>query len=120
LANSLEGIGEFDAARSYLIADTNKTWGKNAALLNLLKHDIKYQSGERCITTYNEYRNLGFKMDPIGLYRLKIFFSASIPANYIKRYSEYFITVFNCWIVSAYSLDMDSSCLLYRTPLELC
>lgn len=74
LANSLEGIGEFDAARSYLIADTNKTWGKNAALLNLLKHDIKYQSGERCITTYNEYRNLGFKMDPIGLYRLKIFF----------------------------------------------
>jgi membrane protease YdiL (CAAX protease family)/tetratricopeptide (TPR) repeat protein len=74
LANTLEGVGKYDFARSYLIADTSQHWDKETALRNLLTHDIKYQDGEMCILTYNQYRDLGYLMDPIGIYRLKIFF----------------------------------------------
>ena len=73
LANTLEGVGEYDFARSYLVADTNQEWNKEASLRNLLIHDIKYQNGTKCIQTYDEYRDLGYLMDPLGIYRLKIF-----------------------------------------------
>lgn len=74
VANTLEGVGEYDFARLYLIEDTNQHWDKESALRNLLIHDIKYQDGKTCILTYNNYRDLGYLMDPIGIYRLKIFF----------------------------------------------
>lgn len=78
IANTLEAIGKYDIARSYLVADTSNAWYKEGPLLNLLQHDIKYQSGDECVETYNEYRDLGYSVDPLGLYRIKIFFKSPI------------------------------------------
>lgn len=73
IANALEASGEYDFARSYLISDTSKSWNKMESIRKLLNHDLKYQSGQICIQTYNIYRDMGYLMDPMGLYRLKIF-----------------------------------------------
>jgi uncharacterized protein len=75
LACTLEGVGQYDFARKYLIADTSKKWDKETSLRNLLIHDLKYQNGAKTIDTYNEFRDFGFQMDPLGIYRLKLFIS---------------------------------------------
>jgi membrane protease YdiL (CAAX protease family) len=74
LAKTLEAVGEFEYARKYLIADTSKNWDKKTALRNLLNHDLKHQNGTICIGTYNKYRDFGYSMDPLAIYRLKLFF----------------------------------------------
>jgi uncharacterized protein len=80
LAKTLEGVGEYDYARKYLIADTSKNWDKKTALRNLLIHDLKHQNGTICIGTYNKYRDFGYSMDPLAIYRLKLFFLHPISA----------------------------------------
>ncbi len=75
IASTLDGIGQYELAREYLVADTSRSWNKSGALRNLLKHDLKYQDGATCITTYNEFRDLGYLSDPLGFYRLKLFLS---------------------------------------------
>jgi len=72
LAKSLEGIGKYDLSRKYYLRDTAQNWSKETALKNLLNHDLKYQSGDICIETYNKYRSIGYKVDPLSLYRLKL------------------------------------------------
>lgn len=74
LAQTLEVVEEYDFARPYLISDTSQNWNKETSIRNLLIHDIKYQDGNKCIQSYNSYRDFGYLMDPIGIYRLKIFF----------------------------------------------
>lgn len=73
LSQSLEGAGKYDLARLYLLRDTALTWSKETTLKNLLVHDLKYHETDTCIKTYNEYRNLGYSVDPLAFYRLKIF-----------------------------------------------
>ncbi len=75
VASTLEGLGQYESARKYLVADTSRLWDKESALLSLLKHDLKYQSGADCIATYNKFRDSGYATDPIGFYRLKLFFA---------------------------------------------
>ncbi|MBP1673249.1 MAG: hypothetical protein H6Q25_1064 [Bacteroidetes bacterium] len=72
LAKSFEKVGEIDMARVYLVSDTAISWDKNGALLNLLIHDLKYGSGKQAIVTYNQFRDIGFKVDPLGLYRVRV------------------------------------------------
>lgn len=74
IAATLEGIGQYEAAREYLVSDLSVKWDKELALRNLLNHDLKYQDGSKCIESYNQFRDLGYSVDPIGLYRLKLFF----------------------------------------------
>ncbi|MCL2329208.1 MAG: CPBP family glutamic-type intramembrane protease [Bacteroidetes bacterium] len=74
-ASTLEGIGQYELARKYLVADTSKTYDKKEALIKLLNHDIKYQDGSKSIASYNALRDLGYSSDPIVFYRLKVFFS---------------------------------------------
>ncbi|HEY3386832.1 MAG TPA: CPBP family glutamic-type intramembrane protease [Saprospiraceae bacterium] len=75
IANTLEGVGEYEAARKYLVADTSKHWSKESSLKKLLLHDLNYQDGAQGLATYNAFRDHGYSMDPLGLYRLKLFFS---------------------------------------------
>lgn len=75
LATTLEGLGQYDLARTYLVADTLGSWNKENAVLTLLIHDLKYKDGKKCYETYNQYRDFGYSMDPLGIYRLKLFFS---------------------------------------------
>ena len=72
LATTLEGIGQYELARKYLTADTSNYY-KREALLRLLTHDLKYQDGSICISSYNAFRDLGYSSDPIGFYRIKLF-----------------------------------------------
>ena len=74
-ASTLEGIGQYELARKYLVADTSKSYNKKNALIRLLNHDIKYQDGSKSIASYNALRDLGYSSDPIVFYRLKVFFS---------------------------------------------
>jgi membrane protease YdiL (CAAX protease family)/tetratricopeptide (TPR) repeat protein len=75
LACTLEGVGQYDFARKYLIADTSKNWDKQASIRNLLIHDLKYQNGAKSIDSYNKYRDFGYQMDPLAFYRIKLFIS---------------------------------------------
>ncbi len=75
IANILEEVGQIDLARNCLVSDTGMEWRKETSIRNLLIHDLKYESGDKCIESYNKYRDLGFLKDPLGIYRLKIFFS---------------------------------------------
>lgn len=73
-ASTLEGFGQYESAREYLLADTSRTYSKKEALLRLLNHDLKYQDGSKSISSYNSFRDLGYSSDPISLLRLKLFF----------------------------------------------
>ena len=74
IASTLEGIGEYEQAREYLVADISKSWSTEQALRALLRHDLRYQDGDKCISSYNQFRDLGYSADPIAFYRLKLFF----------------------------------------------
>jgi uncharacterized protein len=73
LAKSLEGVGKYDLSRKYLLRDTSNIWSKEYSFKNLLIHDLKYCNGDTSAVTYNRYRNLGYKVDPLSLYRLRLF-----------------------------------------------
>lgn len=75
IANILESMGQVDLARTFLVSDTALSWQKDVSIRNLLIHDLKYQDGDKCIDSYNKYKDLSFSNDLLGLYRLKIFFS---------------------------------------------
>lgn len=75
LARTMEGIGEFNVARGYLVADTSTSWNKKTTLLNLFLHDLKHHSGDTCLSSYDAYRELGYTSDPFAAYRLKLFVS---------------------------------------------
>lgn len=75
IANIFEKVGQIDLARECLVSDTAVNWQKNISIRNLLIHDLKYENGAKCIDSYNKYRDLGISNDPLGIYRLKIFFS---------------------------------------------
>jgi len=74
-ASTLEGFGQFELARKYLVADTSNAYSKREALIRLLKHDLEYQDAAKSIASYNAFRDLGYSSDPICLHRLKLFFS---------------------------------------------
>lgn len=74
LSKVMEGGGEYAMAREYLVRDTAMLWDKEAAAFNLFEHDLKYHAADTCLTSYNTYREQGYSADPIGLYRLKLFF----------------------------------------------
>jgi membrane protease YdiL (CAAX protease family) len=75
IANVLEEVGQVDLARKCLVSDTAMHWQKETSRRNLLLHDLKYQNASKCIDSYNKYRDLGISSDPLGIYRLKVFFS---------------------------------------------
>ena len=74
LASTLEGIGKYNSARTYLLKDTATYWNKETAKKNLFIHDFQFQESSMLLASYNAYRDLGYAMDPLGIYRLKIFF----------------------------------------------
>lgn len=75
LARAMEGVKEYTLARRYLVADTSMNWYREAASLSLFLHDLKHQNGDTCLSSYNAYRELGYSMDPLAIYRLKLFFA---------------------------------------------
>jgi uncharacterized protein len=111
LAKSLEGIGSIELSRKYLLRDTSSTWGRETAIKNLLIHDLKYQAGDTCIATYNKYRSLGYKVDPLSLYRLKLFIAHPFQAWKIRDFAGLFtligliillLVVPSIWILPVY------------------
>ncbi|MCL2132312.1 MAG: CPBP family glutamic-type intramembrane protease [Lentimicrobiaceae bacterium] len=74
LAATLEGMEQYELARKYRVADTSESYDKKGAILRLLKHDMQYQDGAKCIASYNALRDLGYLSDPIGFHRIKLFF----------------------------------------------
>ena len=74
LASALEGAGQYEPAREYLVADTAESWDKEGAVRDLLRYDLKHQDGSVCYESYNNLRDFGYLTDPIGLYRIKLFF----------------------------------------------
>jgi uncharacterized protein len=75
LASTFDGLGKYDIARTYLVADTSQSWDKEGSARALFLHDLKHLDGKICSETYNRYRDFGFSADPLGFYRLKLFLS---------------------------------------------
>ncbi|MCB0401811.1 MAG: CPBP family intramembrane metalloprotease [Flavobacteriales bacterium] len=80
LAKIMNNYNRFTEARSYLLKDTSKAWGKSESLLALFTHDLLHHGGDTALTSYNAYRDLGYTSDPVGFYRLKLFFSHPLQA----------------------------------------
>jgi len=111
LASTFEGVGEYELARKYLVADTSRSYGKKDAIIRLLHHDLKYQDGSKCIDSYNALRDLGYSSDPISFYRLKLFFSHPTQPWKLRDLSGIlsllvilviFITIPYIWILPVY------------------
>ncbi len=73
LATVMAGIGKYDKARKYLVADTTRNWKHSTASLNLFLHDLAHQDGPTALATYNAFRQGGYTMDALGIYRLRLF-----------------------------------------------
>jgi CAAX protease family protein len=83
LAKIMISYNRFADARVYLLQDTSN-WFKDTPLLALFLHDLKYHGSDTALTSYNYYRDLGYDVDPLALYRLRLFFShptASLQAR---------------------------------------
>lgn len=80
LAKAFEGVKQDSLARKYLVADTTSNWNPESALLKLFLFDLNHQNGDTCLNSYNAYRNLGYSSDPLGIYRLKLFFAHPLLA----------------------------------------
>lgn len=80
IAKTFEGLGDHETAREYLVKDTSMYYKKEVALKQILLHDFKYGNITDSAKIYNEYRDFGFKADPLGIYRIKLFFhQPSLP-----------------------------------------
>jgi membrane protease YdiL (CAAX protease family)/tetratricopeptide (TPR) repeat protein len=73
LARTLEGAGEFAAARSYLVRDTMRSWATERRALALFEHDLLHQPSDTCLASYNALREHGYLQDPFALNRLRLF-----------------------------------------------
>jgi len=73
LAQTCEGLGFYDEARTYLLKDTADAWRTQKAIKRLFLHDMAYQPGDSALVSYNALRDLGFENDPLCIYRLKLF-----------------------------------------------
>lgn len=73
LSKVFYNIGDFEAARVYLLKDTINEWGKNKSIQDLLSFDIKHSSGLGALLTYNRMQELSYYDDLLGFKRLKIF-----------------------------------------------
>jgi uncharacterized protein len=72
LAETFDKVGEYEIARSYLVSDTSIFWDKNSSLMRLFIHDLKHGDGKTAIATYNKCRDIGFYVDPLGLFRINL------------------------------------------------
>ncbi len=111
LAKTFEGIKKYDMARSYFVADTINNWNQSKASFDLFLHDLKYQSSDLCIASYNAYRAHGYAMDPLAIYRFKLFFTHPLLAWKIQDLLgiltllllfTFFIIVPSIWILPIY------------------
>lgn len=75
LASTLENVGEYDMARVYLLRDTASSWYQQVSYLGLFLHDVEYQEDSLAYQSYVALRSLGYSSDPLGIYRLKLFFN---------------------------------------------
>lgn len=73
IASTLEGLGEYDKARKYFVADTAVNWQKEDRKKRLFLHDLRHQPSDSCVASYNAYRDLGYEVDPMLAYRLQLF-----------------------------------------------
>ncbi len=111
IAKTFEGNGQYNLARIYLTKDTSLYWSKEDALRRLLEHDLKFQSSKLALESYNEFRDIGFSTDPLGLYRLKLFFQNPLLAWELNHFGglilflltiALFIILPSIWILPVY------------------
>lgn len=74
LSKAFSEIGDYKAARVYLLKDTIPEWNKNASIQNLLSFDIEHSPPSQALITYRRMEDLSFYDDFFGVKRIKIFF----------------------------------------------
>ncbi len=74
LSKAFSEIGDYKAARVYLLKDTIPEWNKNTSIQNLLSFDIEHSTPSQALITYRRMEDLSFYDDFFGVKRIKIFF----------------------------------------------
>lgn len=74
IAKALIGARKYDLARKFLLVDTSIKWNLTESSLKLFLHDLTYHNTSLALKSYNAYRDIGYSSDPLGIYRLKLFF----------------------------------------------
>ncbi len=127
IANLLEKVGQIQLARKFLVSDTARNWRKATSARNLLIHDLKYENGDKCIESYNKYRDLGISNDPLGIYRLKIFFLSPLQPWRIRDFLAIlfffmvllsFVLIPSIWILPVYFIGHKWNFLSRAKPFE--
>ncbi len=78
LADAMIENGLYEAARVYLIKDTEIKWSKTKALCKLFDYDIKYSSGDIAAASYRRMVENNFMNDPVGVKRIRLFIKSPI------------------------------------------
>jgi len=73
LAEILEGLGDYAAARAQLVSDTANLWPRRKGQLSLFLYDLRYQPPDTALASYNAFRLQGHANDPMALHRLQLF-----------------------------------------------
>lgn len=74
MAKGMIGLGDFEAARIFLVKDTTKTWGKVNALQRLFAHDLTHSDAITALETYRTLQEEDSYDDFFGIKRLRVFF----------------------------------------------
>lgn len=73
MANTMTGLGDFDAARVFLVKDTINEWGKINAKQRLFSHDLAHSKAEIALQSYRELQEESSYDDFFGIKRFRIF-----------------------------------------------
>lgn len=76
LADAMIENGLYEAARVYLVKDTEFEWNRAKTLSKLFDYDIKYSIADTAAASYQRMVQNSFMNDPVGIKRLRLFFKS--------------------------------------------
>lgn len=80
LADAMIENGLYEAARVYLVKDTEFEWNRAKTLCKLFDYDIKYSSADTAAASYQRMVQNSFMNDPVGIKRLRLFFKSPLQS----------------------------------------
>lgn len=80
LADAMIENGLYEAARVYLVKDTEVEWNRAKTLCKLFDYDMKYSSGDTAAASYQRMVLNDFMNDPVGIKRIRLFFKSPMQA----------------------------------------
>lgn len=73
MANAMADLGDYEAARRFLVRDTLQEWSRTAKLQTLFDHDLEHSEGDIALLTYRSLQQANSYDDFLGIKRVRVF-----------------------------------------------